>query len=163
LNSTASVTLQVCRELKKVIDSSVELQYRIELALDCMLDGPPSTLTVSERLEQLRDLRRAWTLFEWKKEIRVPMSGCCQAYELVGGVFAKTSNFQGGIFSHFGSRHFVSTWLPSSSDPGRSLVRNDLGIATRDFAIDPTQDLIALVKTDEDMCASVLPLCYIGD
>ncbi|OAX35169.1 hypothetical protein K503DRAFT_793915 [Rhizopogon vinicolor AM-OR11-026] len=140
----------VCRELKRVIDSSVELQYRIELALDCMLDGPPSILTVAERLEQLRDLRRAWTLFEWKKEIRVPMSGFCQAYELVGGVFAKTSS-SAGVFIHYGSRHFVSTWLPSSSDPGHTLVRGDLGIATRDFAIDPTQDLIALVKTDEDL------------
>lgn len=127
----------------------MELQYRIELALDCMLDGPPSKITVAERLEQLRDLRRAWTLFEWKKEIRVLMSGFCQAYELVGGVFAKTSS-SGGIFSHFGSRHFVSTLLPSSSDPGHTMVRDDLGISIKDFAIDPTQDLIALVKIDEE-------------
>ncbi|KAG1718629.1 hypothetical protein EDB19DRAFT_1794606, partial [Suillus lakei] len=139
----------VCRELNRVIDSSVELQYHIELALDCMLDGPPSTVTVAERLEQLRTLRCAWTLFEWKKEVRVPMPGFCQAYELVGGVFAKTSSSR-GIYNHSGSRNFISSWLPSSSDPGHTLVRNDIGISTRDFAIDPSQDLIALVKTDDD-------------
>jgi len=150
------VTLQVCRQLKAVVDSSVELQYRIELGLDYMLDGPPSILTTAERLERLRALRRAWTLFEWKREIRVPMSGDCQAYELVGGVFAKTS---GDILSRIGSRHFVSTWLPSSSDPGHTLVRGDLGIATKDFAIDPTQDLIALVKID-DLCVLMFPCCF---
>ncbi|KAG0703415.1 hypothetical protein DFH29DRAFT_917122 [Suillus ampliporus] len=140
----------VCHELNKVIDSSTELQYHIELALDCMLDGPPSALTVSERLEYLRTLRRAWALFEWKKEVRVPMPGFCQAYELVGGVFAKTSS-SGGIHNHSGSRSLISSWLPSSSDPGHTLVRNDIGISARDFAIDPSQDLIALVKTDEDL------------
>lgn len=143
---------QVCRTLNRVIDSSAELQYHIELALDCMLDGPPSTVTISERLEQLRTLRRAWTLFEWKKEVRVPMPGFCHAYELVGGVFAKT--FSSGSIDHnqSGSRRFISCWLPSSSAPGHTLVRNDIGISTRDFAIDPSQDLIAFVQSDDDLC-----------
>ncbi|KAG1769125.1 hypothetical protein EV702DRAFT_1140109 [Suillus placidus] len=139
----------VCHKLNRVIDSSAELQYHIELALDCMLDGPQSTLTVAERLEHLRTLRRAWTLFEWKKEVRVPMPGFCQAYEFVGGVFAKTSS-SGGIHNQSGSRKFISSWLPSSSDPGHTLVRDDIGISTRDFAIDPSQDLIALVKSDDN-------------
>jgi hypothetical protein len=139
----------VCRKLNSVIDSSAELQYHIELALDCMLDGPQSTVTIAERLEQLRALRRAWTLFEWKKEVRVPMHGFCHAYELVGGVFAKTSS-QAGIHNQSGPRKFISSWLPSSSDPGHTLVRKDIGISTRDFAIDPSQDLIALVQSDDD-------------
>ncbi|KAG1834914.1 hypothetical protein DFJ58DRAFT_821238 [Suillus subalutaceus] len=130
----------VCRKLNRVIDSSTELQYHIELALDCMLDGPRSTVTVAERLEQLRTLRRAWTLFEWKKEVQVPMHG---------GVFAKTSS-PAGIHNQSGPRKFISSWLPSSSDPGHTLVRKDIGISTRDFAIDPSQDLIALVQCDDD-------------
>ncbi|KAG2144403.1 uncharacterized protein EDB93DRAFT_1207852 [Suillus bovinus] len=139
----------VCRKLNSVIDSSAELQYRIELALDCMVDGPQSTVTISERLEQLRTLRRAWTLFEWKKEVRVPMPGSCHAYELVGGIFAKTSP-SGGPANQFGSQKFISSWLPSSSGPGHTLVRKDIGISTRDFAIDPSQDLIALVQSDDN-------------
>ncbi|KIK36486.1 hypothetical protein CY34DRAFT_811252 [Suillus luteus UH-Slu-Lm8-n1] len=139
----------VCRELKRVIDSSAELQYHIELALDCMLDGPQSTASVAERLEQLRNLRRAWILFEWKKEVRIPMPGFCQAYELVGGVFAKTSSSVGD-HNQFSPRKFISSWLPSSSDPGHTLVRADIGVSTRDFAIDPSQDLIALVQSDNN-------------
>ncbi|KAG1792330.1 uncharacterized protein HD556DRAFT_1528034 [Suillus plorans] len=141
----------VCRTLNRLIDSSAELQYHIELALDCMLDGPPSTVTVSERLEQLRTLRRAWTLFEWKKEVRVPMPGFCHAYELVGGVFAKTFSSASIDHNQSGSRRFISSWLPSSSAPGHMLVRNDIGISTRDFAIDPSQDLIAFVQSDDDL------------
>jgi hypothetical protein len=142
-----------------VIDSSAELQYHIELALDCMLDGPQSTVTIAERLEQLRALRRAWTLFEWKKEVRVPMHGFCHAYELVGGVFAKTSS-QAGIHNQSGPRKFISSWLPSSSDPGHTLVRKDIGISTRDFAIDPSQDLIALVQSDDDLYVFVI-FCFV--
>lgn len=137
----------VCRVLNRVIDSSAELQYYIELALDCMLDGSQTTVTVAERLEQLRTLRRAWSLLEWKKEVRVPMHGFCHAYELVGGVFAKTSS-SGGFLSQSSPRKFISSWLPSSSDSGHTLVRKDIGISTRDFAIDPSQDLIALVQSD---------------
>ncbi|KAG1905095.1 uncharacterized protein F5891DRAFT_1183801 [Suillus fuscotomentosus] len=94
---------------KQAIHTIHPTQVDIELALDCMLDGPPSTVTVSERLEQLLTIRRAWTLFEWKKEVRVPMPA-----------------------------------------PGHTLVRNDIGISTRDFAIDPSQDLIAFVHFDDD-------------
>ena len=74
----------------------------------------------------------------------MPVLGTCQAYELVGGVFAKSMGHGNG-----GSRHLVTTWLPSSTTDARSDVREDLGIPTRDFAIDPSQDLIALVNVDD--------------
>ncbi|KAG1861347.1 hypothetical protein C8R48DRAFT_762333 [Suillus tomentosus] len=79
------------------------------------------------------------------------MPGFCHAYELLGGVFAKT--FSSGSIDHnqSGSRRFISSWLPSSSAPGHTLVRNDIGISTRDFAIDPSQDLIAFVQSDDDL------------
>lgn len=72
------------------------------------------------------------------------MVGTCQAYELVGGVFAKSMG-QGTN----GSRHLITTWLPTATKPARSSVREDIGIPTRDFAIDPSQDLIALVDTGD--------------
>ncbi|KAG8215644.1 hypothetical protein J3R82DRAFT_7515 [Butyriboletus roseoflavus] len=39
-----------------------------------------------------------------------------------------------------------ATWLPGCHDPGRTVVRDDLGIPTRDFAMDPSQDLMVLFK-----------------
>ena len=44
-----------------------------------------------------------------------------------------------------GSRHLQLTWLPTSTSEARTIERDDLGVRMRDFAIDPSQDLMALV------------------
>ncbi|KIM55698.1 hypothetical protein SCLCIDRAFT_134153 [Scleroderma citrinum Foug A] len=144
----------VCRSIRAIIDDSVELQYRIELTLDGMIDGPPSPVIIGDRLARLRALRRAWATLDWSSNIVVPMPGPCHAYELVGGVFCKTHHSQHHRFS---SRHLTATWLPSSTDPaGRLIDREDIGLPTRDFAIDPSQDLIILFKGYEDDAMPVL-------
>lgn len=156
--------LKVCRSIRAIIDDSVELQYRIELTLDGMIDGPPSPVIVGDRLARLRALRRAWATLDWSSNIVVPMPGPCHAYELVGGVFCKTHHSQHHRFS---SRHLTATWLPSSTDPaGRLIDREDIGLPTRDFAIDPSQDLIILFKGYEDdaMYVVMSPGCsMVGD
>ncbi|KAG6372438.1 hypothetical protein JVT61DRAFT_7535 [Boletus reticuloceps] len=50
-----------------------------------------------------------------------------------------------------GSRTLCATWLPGTHNPVRTAVRDDLGIPTRDFAMDPSQDLIVLFKGGEDV------------
>lgn len=47
-----------------------------------------------------------------------------------------------------GSPHLSLTWLPTSTHPGGQLERVDMGVMMRDFAIDPSQDLIVLVVSD---------------
>lgn len=88
----------------------------------------------------------------WTSTTRVPLRGGCHAYELVGGVFAKSVNFGGGggAWGAAGSRHFVAALLPTrdSTTPCK-IERQDLGVPARDFAIDPSQDLIALVDIDD--------------
>ena len=58
----------------------------------------------------------------------------------------------------FGSRTAMSaTWLPGLHGlQGRTVVRENLGIPTRDFAIDPSQDLMVLFKGGEDAGLCVL-------
>ncbi|KIJ62437.1 hypothetical protein HYDPIDRAFT_30404 [Hydnomerulius pinastri MD-312] len=148
---------QICRRFKDIIDTSVELQYHIELALDGMMDGPPSPLSTGERLSRLRSLRSSWSTLSWKSKVTVPMPGACYAYEFVGGVFCKTHNIQ--QHPRIGSRQFSATWLPSSHDPGHTLVREDLGLPTRDFAMDPSQDLIILFRGAEEIA---LPLVVVS-
>ncbi|KAG9312407.1 hypothetical protein JVU11DRAFT_6788 [Chiua virens] len=191
----------VCRRLRDVVDASLELQYRIELVRDGMTDqsaratqqGLQLTLTTSDRLARLRQLRTAWTTLNWTRCVTVPMPGPCSAYELVGGMFCKTQprgrgrrdgahgfgGFWGGNFGFEGhgawhghhdhdgqgepevdgggdgSRTMSVTWLPgrlgggeNEVDRGRTDVRDDLGIPTRDFAMDPSQDLMVLFKGD---------------
>lgn len=141
-----SYTSQVCQLFKLIIDSYLELQYKIELGADGMVDGPPSSLGTAARMALLLDRRRGWGLLLWKQRFSVPMPGSCQAYELVAGVFAKTTPI--GADAR-GSRHFLASCLPSSLHAGSAIERPDVGLLTRDFAIDPTQDLVAFVEITE--------------
>ena len=58
-----------------------------------------------------------------------------------------------------GSRHLQFTWLPTNTDEARTIERDDLGVRMRDFAIDPSQDLMALVIADDiARCVTVFKL-----
>jgi hypothetical protein len=109
-----------------------------------MIDMPNDRkpMPTGEKLQLLLDRRNAWKRLEWKRKLQVPMSGSCRAYELVSGVFAKST----ATGSSSGSRHFVMARLPSSYDDGASIVRHDVGVASKDFIIDPTQDLIGYIS-----------------
>lgn len=111
-----------------------------------MIDGPPSSVSPAERLKVLLERRKAWSLLDWKKEVISPMEGACQAYELVGGVFAKS--MIPGPFHNLTEIHpqFTASWLPSSGGEGRTM-QIDLDIVARDFAMDPSQDLIIFLET----------------
>ncbi|KAI6011043.1 hypothetical protein BKA83DRAFT_4397458 [Pisolithus microcarpus] len=128
----------VCHRFKDIIQASMELQYRIELAADGMVDGPPSSLTVRERLTRLRELRQSWATLQWSSKISVPMPGPCHAYELVGGVFCKMHH---SVPHPFRERHLTAA--------GHTLVRENVGLSPRDFAVDPSQDLIIYFKDGE--------------
>ncbi|KAI0682113.1 hypothetical protein C8T65DRAFT_301266 [Cerioporus squamosus] len=134
----------VCSILRDVTNDSLELQYRIELAADGLVDGVGCNLSTAERLARLLELRARWHYLDWTdvKPIRAP--AMCQAYELVDGVFASSMGI--GLS---GSRHLSLTWLPTRAEEGRTVERDDLGVTVRDFAIDPSQDLMALVIADE--------------
>ncbi|KAI0795917.1 hypothetical protein C8Q75DRAFT_744368 [Abortiporus biennis] len=137
----------LCRTLNQTVTHSVELQYKIELGADGMVDGPrtPGSMPIADRLRLLLDRRKRWQNLDWTQQITLPLHGACQAYEMVAGVFAKTMTIPG----HTGSRYLACTWLPTRSEPAHTLVKEDIGIPSRDFAIDPSQDLIALVDVDE--------------
>ncbi|KAF8625451.1 hypothetical protein AX17_006852 [Amanita inopinata Kibby_2008] len=91
----------------------------------------------AERLKAVKDRQKAWRRLDWRKMETVEVSGMCTAYELVGGVFAKTSG-----------RDLFFSWLPSARSEGRVIHHQDVGLQLRDFAIDPTQDLIVMLQED---------------
>ncbi|EKM51060.1 uncharacterized protein PHACADRAFT_103833 [Phanerochaete carnosa HHB-10118-sp] len=144
----------VCRALRDIVAGCVELQYIIELAADNLVDGTrkPGSPSTAERLKLLLDRRRRWRELDWTQKVVVPIPGQCQAYEFVGGTFAKS---MGTGDNWTGSKHLNVTWLPTRDGQARSLVREDLGVPTRDFAVDPSQDMIALVEMDEHHFDSV--------
>lgn len=146
---------QVCRHLRDIVAGSIELRYLIELAADNLIDGSrkPGSSSTRERLDLLLDRRRRWRELNWTRQTTVPMPGQCQAYELVGGTFAKSMSESPVM----GSRHLNVTWLPTRNEEHKAIVRDNLGVPTKDFAIDPSQDLIALVEMDDQYVCNLVP------
>ena len=112
------------------------MQYIIELGANRM-EATSYALPHVDLLQKLRDRLKAWDQLD-RKNFRVIPSGDfgeCRAYELVAGTFS-TSN---------GSNLFV-IWLPSTTHDGRVLCHETLGLSVRDFAIDPTEDIIVFLE-----------------
>lgn len=130
----------------------------MELAFDNLVNNSncPHPLSTAERIGLLIERRQRWRRLDWTQRVTVPLRGPCQAYELVGGVFAKSMRGSGDeeVWPP-GSRHFLATWLPTKHGKLESVgtdlkkaEKEDLGVPTRDFAIDPTQDVLVLVEVD---------------
>ncbi|KAJ6541984.1 hypothetical protein DFH09DRAFT_48254 [Mycena vulgaris] len=127
----------VCRLWKETIDSSAELQYRLELWADGMVVGDSGNSPAVEKLEVLYERRRAWLTLHWTSTTTIPIESSSRAYELVDGIFAQ---------QNIGPGSFTTVSLPSTRDRiPRATSNCDLGMQPRDFVIDPTQDLVAFV------------------
>jgi hypothetical protein len=84
--------------------------------------------------------RAAWRALRPNRRVSVAVAGHCHAYELVGGLFAKALEDSGA------ARRLVASWLPGNGCAERPLVVDDLGVRIKDFALDPSQDLIVLLE-----------------
>jgi hypothetical protein len=139
---TVRSSKQVCRQLHVLIATSLNLQYRIELAAEGLIDGPPGgpASTTAARMDLLLERRVAWRALRPRRRVAVALAGHCHAYELVGGLFAKALEEYGS------ARRLVASWLPSNTTDEMRLVVDDLGVRIKDFALDPAQDLIVLLE-----------------
>ncbi|KAI9059862.1 hypothetical protein FKP32DRAFT_1595876 [Trametes sanguinea] len=133
----------VCRYLRDIIQKSVQLQYNIELEADGLVDGIGCPLTIAERYALLLQRRRRWRHLRWSQIVPISAPGRCQAYELVDGVFASSA-----ATGFIASPHLSFTWLPTEREPARTIEWADVGLRVRDFAIDPSQDLMAIVAAE---------------
>ncbi|KAJ6535100.1 hypothetical protein B0H19DRAFT_1080496 [Mycena capillaripes] len=125
---------------REAVKSSPELQYTIELWADGMLHGGSGTLTHTDTLEALFQLHRTFATLEWtsKTVVNIESLASCRAYELVGGIIAQQ---QGPDFLAVSLSNIVN-------DPEHAKLIHDIGIDPQDFqdfAVDPTQDLMAFL------------------
>ncbi|KAF8872606.1 hypothetical protein CPB84DRAFT_1799101, partial [Gymnopilus junonius] len=125
-----------CRLLYRIFKGSAELQCIIELAIDGFMT-PRTSPSSSELISRLRGLRRSWAELDCKHFEKVELNIQDIAYKLGAGLFAISDK-----------RSLLFTWLPSSTIPGRTLKYPSLGFLIRDFAIDPTQDLVVILEYD---------------
>ncbi|OJA16126.1 hypothetical protein AZE42_00062 [Rhizopogon vesiculosus] len=133
---TLLVCRQVCSLFRSIMESSGRARYDIELAVSGMMDGPPSSLTASDRLALLKERNAAWEALEWKASNDLSMQQG-HLWELYGGVFAQSSPSN---LLHFRQ-------LPSEY---RNIKEKSwhvaLDVHVRDFTMDPAQDLLVLVE-----------------
>ncbi|TFK62400.1 hypothetical protein BDN72DRAFT_903256 [Pluteus cervinus] len=121
----------VCRGFNNIITESAEIQYHGELAMDGMLDTGTSSLSVKDRLALLRERRSAWDNLQWKLFPPQDIPGAYLAYNFVGGIF--------GIVQD--DNVFTAMTLPTTTSEG-SKKSHQLDFAPRNFAMDPTQDVV---------------------
>ncbi|KAF8196413.1 hypothetical protein BJ912DRAFT_110485 [Pholiota molesta] len=126
-----------CKHIYETFKSSSQLLYIVQLHLDGLKDAGNST-PHSELIQHLLRHRNAWLSLTPRARLEyvaLEMKHSCRAYEFVGGVFADTDR-----------RHLEIVWLPTSNSGSRTLRRTLSGMSVRDFAMDPTQDLIVLLE-----------------
>ncbi|TFK56597.1 hypothetical protein OE88DRAFT_1730069 [Heliocybe sulcata] len=129
--------IQVCRFFNALVNETANLQYNIELGANGMVDGPRSDLSSAEKLAMLRERQRAWENMEWVEQRTLPMAGG-HLYELYGGVFAQSTGDRSLLFKRLPSHYRrieEKTWFIE-----------DVGVDMRDFAMDPGQDLLAIIE-----------------
>ncbi|KAJ3499953.1 hypothetical protein NLJ89_g10001 [Agrocybe chaxingu] len=130
--------MRVCSLFKKLITKTASLQYIIELAVDALRNEPSCTLPSTLRLEKLKKHREAHRQLRYNREIRIPVERA-GLWELCGGVLAQNTEENKLIFRQ----------LPSdlrSIEEMTWTVDEKLGFTMRDFAMDPSQDLLVLVE-----------------
>lgn len=129
--------VQVCRLFGSIIQDNAVLQYKIELVVAGMDDGPPSTLGPAERLQMLKRHQEAWRTLGFSDETTIPMLRG-EVWELYGGVLAQARGPQALSFRQ------LPSVLRGVQEKEWSL--EDLGFEIRDFGMDPSQELLVVIQ-----------------
>jgi hypothetical protein len=130
------------------------LQYALALAEHGLCDGPPSPVTVVNRLELVETYEEAWRTFSWSEHLTLDLPPPHQAPYVSGGTLVQPIYDIGG-----GVRSFDVQSIPS---PLRGVPewhsRIDFDFVVDCFIIDGTQDLLAVVPGHGDAMTFVSSL-----
>jgi len=116
------------------------LQYALALAEHGLCDGPPSPVTVVNRLKLVEAYEEAWRTFSWSEHLTLDLPPPYYAPYVSGGTLVLPIHEIGAV------RSFVVQSIPS---PLRGIPerhwRIDFDFVVDCFIIDGTQDLLAVV------------------
>ncbi|PVG03804.1 hypothetical protein CPB86DRAFT_748272 [Serendipita vermifera] len=137
---------QLCRRLKELIDNSIELQLRIDLAIDGYLLGHRGTDPAKDVIEFHQKRRKALESLQcftsWEEPIAVGDMG---NFEVCDGIFAQTLT---GPANGSGFRTLIyKEVIPPQSRKKRWIRQwDDLGIVVTDFSFWAQGDLQMLME-----------------
>ncbi|KIO34644.1 hypothetical protein M407DRAFT_16612 [Tulasnella calospora MUT 4182] len=152
LNSFRDILVcrEVCRELRNIVDDSLELQYTIELRCGSYIDGSNGQLTktsLEERYRKLVELEEGWKTLRFPIDQTKIFSGPSSIYELYGGLYVRgvrSESFLDGTGSLEVTR-FPSALAPC---PGQAW-DHFLETSCRDLGLEPGSDLMVLINNKE--------------
>ena len=138
----------MCKQLDEIIRLYSDIQYHVELGVAGMVDAPSSSFTINDRLARLRKHQTRWRDFEIanRQVVRHVRGG---VWELSCGVLAQRISSPG----ESGVRELYFKRLPIGSRgnaKGYEWAHKGYEFPIRDFTIDPSQDLLLLVRADND-------------
>ncbi|KAJ3509810.1 hypothetical protein NLJ89_g5021 [Agrocybe chaxingu] len=125
-----------CRSFHETFQTK-PIRYIYELGLNGMQDAG-SGKAPDELLVLLRDRQRGWLELDWKSDHAVKAPGAQLSLKLVTG-----------MLSYSDGADIVVISLPSARKAGHTIHRISLDFEIRDFAIDPSQDLVVVLEAIE--------------
>lgn len=126
---------QTCRFLREIYFHFPQLQTIVELGANG-LEALGSNLSNAHILTSIRNRRDAWMHMSFKQPAPVlRMSGETRAYEIVAGVYCQVDE------------NYLTVINLDAPDEKLKEKMFEIGLdRVRDFAMDPTQNVIALVR-----------------
>ncbi|KAJ3531709.1 hypothetical protein NMY22_g8036 [Coprinellus aureogranulatus] len=132
---------RVCSSLRDAIDNEPSLQLSVELTRSELSYTTDNGLC-SDVIERLRQQRKNWHELAWTGKYEHPLTGPCNAYEMVDGLFVKTDS----------DGQIIILELPTTRNPSfKVLIDDHIGFQPGDFTLDATQDLIVFLKLESGM------------
>ncbi|KAF4623257.1 hypothetical protein D9613_002126 [Agrocybe pediades] len=125
---------------------TAQLQLIIELAVAGKINGNYDAASSSARLQLLKAHQSAWRSLRWKKELKIPMKSG-GLWELFGGVLGQSDEDNSLYFYRLPSE------LRNIEAKEWSLSAGDIDVHVRDFAMDPSLDLLVLVEAPDMLLA----------
>ncbi|KAJ6599108.1 hypothetical protein DFH09DRAFT_1130142 [Mycena vulgaris] len=131
---------QVCRLFHRILEQSSALQYKIQLELAGLRDGPLVNAVhgSAARLDMLKVYQAAWANFHWKHSNRTTLDMEGNLWELVGNVLA----------TYHPQKGFSFTRIPSATrhiTPAQWSVA-DVPVTVKDFSMDLSQNMLLVVE-----------------
>jgi hypothetical protein len=149
---------QTCKALRDIVTRTPSLQYSLALTEHGLCDGPPSPVTIVNRLELVDAYEEAWRTFSWSKHLTLDLPPPHEAPYVSGGTLVLPIYDIGGTV-----RSFVVQSIPSPlrGVPERHS-RIDFDFVVRCFIVDGTQDLLVVVpRHDGEVCVFFISLMCI--
>jgi hypothetical protein len=131
------------------------LQYALTLAEHGLCDGPPSPVTVVNRLELVEAYEEAWRTFSWSEHLTLDIPPPHYTPYISGGALVLPIYEIGGAVRSFFVQSIPS---PLRGVPERHW-RIDFDFVVRCFILDGTQDLLAVVPR-HDGAMTLCPLYF---